>query len=87
IVTSPHSRLKGATHYTADLKWDEALNSHSKVVNATSTKQYLYSALADRQMACTAMRDALAQTGSGALISGVEDQIAHGFDLIAELAE
>lgn len=86
VVTAPHTRLPGATHYTADLSWGEALNSHSGIVNSTSTKSYLYSALADRKMACTALRDAFAEQGTGALISGIEDEIAHGINLIAEFA-
>ncbi len=74
VVTSPHTRLRGASHYTADLKGIRAgFKSHGSVVDALSTRQFIYNTLKGTPSKCTGFSDVMADKGPGQMISGVQD--------------
>ncbi|HVE75718.1 MAG TPA: peptidoglycan DD-metalloendopeptidase family protein [Actinomycetota bacterium] len=74
VVTSPHTRLRGASHYTADLKGIRAgFKSHGSVVDALSTRQFIYNTLKGTPSKCTGFSDVMADKGPGQVISGVQD--------------
>lgn len=82
VVTSPHTRLAGAQHYTADLpNAFSSLLAHGSVVDADSTKEIVYNWLADTPSTCTALRNAVADHGAGRILSEIQDTFfeAYGF--------
>ena len=82
VVTSPHTRLAGAEHYTADLpNAFSSLLAHGSVVDADSTKEIVYNWLADTPSTCTALRNAVADHGAGRILSEIQDTFfeAYGF--------
>ena len=82
VVTSPHTRLAGAEHYTADLpNAFSSLLSHGSMVEADSTKEIVYNWLADTPSTCTALRNAVADHGVGRILSEIQDTFfeAYGF--------
>jgi pimeloyl-ACP methyl ester carboxylesterase len=85
VVTSPHTRLRGAAHYTADLAGvGPAVLSHGNVVSAESTKGIIYNTLGGRPLECTALRNAFADHGPGRLFSEVEDTALETFDAFVD---
>lgn len=84
VVTAPHTHLKGATHFTANLPttFGSIFNAHGDVVEANNTKQIIYGALSDDPVACTAFRDAVADHGIGNAISTVEDVFFDAYGLV-----
>lgn len=83
VVTPQHSRLRGADHYTADMPNSlSSLWAHGKVVDAHSTKEIVYNALADTPSTCTALRNAVADYGVGRFISEVQDLFFQSYGLV-----
>jgi peptidase M23-like protein/putative serine esterase DUF676 len=86
VVPAPHTLLKGSAHYTTNLSnfSFSSLNAHSAAVSATTTKGIVYNALRDTPSACTSLRDAFADFGTGRVISNVEQELVQGLgDVVA----
>lgn len=86
VVTASHTRLRGAANYTADMPGGSLilLGHHGDVVAANSTREIVYNALADTPSQCTALRNAIADYGTGRLISEIEGTLIDGLDLLTE---
>jgi hypothetical protein len=88
VVPAPHTLLKGSAHYTTNLSnfSFSSLNAHSASVSATSTKGIVYNALRDTPSACTSLRDAVANFGTGRVIANVEQELTQGIGDVAAVA-
>lgn len=82
VVPAQHTRLSGARHFTSDMRgFGTVAADHGEVVDANSTKEILYNALADTPSRCTALRDAWADNGPGRVLSGLEDSLFEAMEL------
>jgi pimeloyl-ACP methyl ester carboxylesterase len=87
VVAAPHTRLRGAAHYTADLpNMGSILFDHGGFVSTESAKGILYNALADSPSTCTALRNAFADYGPGRLVAEMEGTLVDALDIASHIS-